>query len=75
MANSCDVCNKTYNKAKYVNKLRGQYNRAKQTKIQKVNLQTKKIDGLKLRICTKCIKSMTKIKKTKPKTVKTPAAS
>lgn len=64
MANICQVCNKTYNKAMHVNKLRGQYNRCG-IKIQKPNIQKKKIGGVKLNICTTCIKTMTKLRKVK----------
>lgn len=66
MAKICDVCGKTYNKAQYVNKLRGKYNPAG-IKIQKPNLQKKKVDGVMILLCTNCIKSMTKVKKPRKK--------
>jgi ribosomal protein L28 len=62
MARSCDICHKTYNKAQYLNKLRGQYNRAG-IKIQKANLQKKKVGGVQMLLCTKCIKNLSKIKR------------
>ncbi|MBU2025588.1 MAG: hypothetical protein ABIC19_01095 [Patescibacteria group bacterium] len=61
MAKSCDICGKTYNKAQHVNKLRGQYNRCG-IKIQGANLQKKTVAGLRVRLCTTCIKTMTKVK-------------
>jgi len=70
MARSCDICHKTYNKAQYVNKLRGQYNRAG-IKIQKANLQHKKVGGVKMLLCTKCIKNLTKVRKEVKRKVKT----
>jgi len=70
MAKVCDICGKTYNKAQYINKLRGKYNPSG-IKIQRPNLQKKKIDGVAMILCTNCIKSMTKTKRTrKPATVK-----
>jgi ribosomal protein L28 len=62
MAKSCDICGKTYNKAQYVNKLRGNYNPAG-IKIQRPNLQKKKIEGIKMLLCTDCIKTMVKVKR------------
>jgi len=59
MSRVCDICKKSYHKANIVNKLRGQYNRCG-IKKQRVNLQWKKIDGKKVRVCTKCIKTLTK---------------
>ena len=64
MAKSCDVCGKTYNKAQYVNKLRGKYNPAG-IKIQKPNLQKKKVNGLSMLLCTDCIKTIVKTKRIK----------
>jgi len=59
MSQVCEICGKSYHKANIVNKLRGQYNRAGSKK-QQSNLQRKKINGKKVRVCTKCIKSLTK---------------
>ena len=64
MAKICNICGKTYNKAQHVNKLRGQYNRCG-IKIQHPNLQKKKIGGVKMLLCTSCIKTMTKVDKKK----------
>jgi hypothetical protein len=69
MAKTCFICDKTYNKANYVNKLRGQYNRCG-TKIQKPNLQRKSINGQKQLVCTTCIKTMTKVRTPKKKAEK-----
>ncbi|MBD3244750.1 MAG: 50S ribosomal protein L28 [Candidatus Moranbacteria bacterium] len=70
MAKSCKICGKSYNKANYVNKLRGQYNRCG-IKIQKPNLQKRKIGSSRILICTDCIKTMVKIDKPKKTKVKT----
>lgn len=64
MAKLCDICGKTHNKAKYVNKLRGKYNRCG-IKTQKPNLQFKKIDGLRILVCSNCLKALTKMPRTK----------
>ncbi|MBD3238119.1 MAG: hypothetical protein GF332_00570 [Candidatus Moranbacteria bacterium] len=68
MAKTCEICDKRYNKAQHVNKLRGQYNRCG-IKIQKPNLQKKHINGSKILVCTDCLKTMVKVRK--PKTAKT----
>ena len=69
MAKICPICGKTYNKAQYVNKLRGKYNPAG-IKIQKPNLQKKKVNGMSMLLCTNCINSMTKVDKPRKKTAK-----
>ncbi len=62
MSRVCEICGRSYHKANIVNKLRGKYNRAG-SKRQLVNLQWKIIDGKKVRICTKCLKSQSKTQK------------
>ncbi|MAG11292.1 MAG: 50S ribosomal protein L28 [Parcubacteria group bacterium] len=61
MARTCDLCQRGSNKI---------YSRSKShistIKRQHVNLQNKKINGMRVRICTRCIKS---IKKTEAKAV------
>lgn len=69
MAKVCDVCGKTYNKAQYINKLRGKYNPSG-IKIQRPNLQKKKINGVAMVLCTGCIKSMTKTKRNRKASAK-----
>jgi len=61
MSRVCDICEKSYHKANIVNKLRGKYNRAG-TKKQKVNLQSKIIDGKKITICVRCLRTLAKKK-------------
>ena len=59
MSRVCDICKKSYHKASIVNKLRGNYNRCG-TKKQRVNLQSKVVNGKKMKLCVKCIKTLTK---------------
>lgn len=59
MSRVCDICGRSYNKASIINKLRGNYNRCG-TKKQRINLQSKIIDGKKTKICVRCIKSLSK---------------
>lgn len=62
MSRVCEICKKDYNKASIINKLRGNYNRAGKKK-QRANLQSKIIDGKKVSICVKCIRTLSKQKK------------
>ncbi len=59
----CEICKKSYQFANRRVKLRGKYNPTGKHK-QKANLQSKKIDGKKMLVCTKCLKTILK-KKTK----------
>ncbi len=59
MSRVCEICGRSYHKASIINKLRGNYNRAG-VKKQRVNLQSKVIDGKRVKICTKCLKSSLK---------------
>lgn len=64
MSRVCEICNKTYNRANIINKLRGRYNRAGMKK-QRANLQSKVIDGKKVTICVNCLRTLTKEKAAK----------
>lgn len=55
----CEICKKSYQIAITRTKLRGKYNPTGKHK-QKANLQNKKIDGKRMLICTKCLKTLTK---------------
>jgi len=57
MAKKCDLCGR--GSTKDANR---SHSNIKTTKRQHVNLQSKKIDGKKLKICTKCLKTMVKMK-------------
>lgn len=59
MSRVCDICGRSYHKASIINKLRGNYNRAG-TKKQRVNLQSKVVDGEKKKICVKCMRTISK---------------
>lgn len=59
MSRVCEICGRSYHKASIINKLRGNYNRAG-VKKQRVNLQSKVVDGKRVKICTKCLKTSLK---------------
>ncbi len=59
MSRVCEICGRSYHKASIINKLRGNYNRVG-VKKQRVNLQSKVVDGKRVKICTKCLKSSLK---------------
>lgn len=59
MSRVCDICGRSYNKASIINKLRGNYNRAGSKK-QRVNLQSKVINGQKVKVCVKCVRTLGK---------------
>ncbi|MBM3256317.1 MAG: 50S ribosomal protein L28 [Candidatus Moranbacteria bacterium] len=59
MAKVCSICGRNYHKANIINKLRGKYNRAG-IKKQRINLKWKVVDGKRVRICTRCIKTKTR---------------
>ncbi|MCK5211653.1 50S ribosomal protein L28 [Candidatus Parcubacteria bacterium] len=58
MAKKCDLCGRTSTKG-----MSRSHSNIKTIKRQHINLQTKKIDGKKVTACTKCLKTMIKIKK------------
>jgi ribosomal protein L28 len=57
MARKCDMCGRASTKD-----ASRSHSKVKTTKRQHINLQTKKIDGQKMKICTKCLKTMVKLK-------------
>ncbi|MBU0722064.1 50S ribosomal protein L28 [Patescibacteria group bacterium] len=57
MAKKCDICGRGSTKD-----ASRSHSNIKTIKRQYINLQIKKIDGKKLNVCTKCIKTMAKVK-------------
>ena len=58
MAKKCDLCGRGSTKD-----ASRSHSNIKTIKRQYINLQTKQIDGKKIKVCTKCLKTMVKIKK------------
>ena len=52
---NCDICQRTPLKGNAVS-----HSNRKTIRRQKLNLQSKIIDGKKIRVCTRCIKTMVK---------------
>jgi len=52
---NCDICQRTPLKGNAVS-----HSNQKTIRRQKLNLQSKKVDGKKLRVCARCIKTMVK---------------
>lgn len=57
MAKKCDICGRSSTKD-----ASRSHSNIKTIKRQYINLQSKKIDGEKKKVCTKCIKTMSKEK-------------
>ncbi|MFH1523124.1 MAG: 50S ribosomal protein L28 [Patescibacteria group bacterium] len=57
MAKKCDLCGRSSTKG-----VKRSHSNIKTLKRQNINLQSKKIDDKKMKVCTKCIKTITKIK-------------
>jgi ribosomal protein L28 len=57
MARKCDLCGRSSTKD-----ATRSHSNIKTIKRQYINLQTKIIDGKKMKICTKCLKTMVKMK-------------
>ncbi len=55
MSKSCDICGRSATKG-----AKRSHSNIKTLKRQNINLQSKKVDGIKMTICTKCIKTMAK---------------
>ncbi|MFA4871498.1 MAG: 50S ribosomal protein L28 [Patescibacteria group bacterium] len=55
MPQSCEICGRGTTKAFNVS-----HSKVKTKKTQKINLQTRKIDGKRIKICTGCLKTRTK---------------
>ncbi|PIR13019.1 50S ribosomal protein L28 [Candidatus Falkowbacteria bacterium CG11_big_fil_rev_8_21_14_0_20_39_10] len=60
MAKRCDLCGRGSTKG-----ATRSHSKIKTLKRQNINLQTKTIDGKKMKVCTKCIKTSKKDKKKK----------
>jgi ribosomal protein L28 len=60
MAKRCDVCGRGSQKD-----VSRSHSNIKTIQRQYINLQVKKIDGKKMKVCTKCIKTMAKKSKAK----------
>jgi ribosomal protein L28 len=57
MARKCDLCGRSSTKD-----ATRSHSNIKTTKRQHINLQNKIIDGKKMKVCTKCLKTMVKMK-------------
>jgi len=57
MAKKCDLCGRSATKG-----ASRSHSNIKTVKRQYINLQTKHVDGKKMKLCTKCIKTMVKMK-------------
>lgn len=55
MAKTCDICGRGSMKG-----AQRSHSNIKTLKRQNINLQTKKVEGKKLKVCTKCIKTAAK---------------
>jgi len=65
MAKKCDLCGRVATKG-----ASRSHSRIKTLKRQNINLQTKVINGIKLKVCTSCLRTLDKPKRIKNK--KTP---
>ncbi len=57
MSKKCDLCGRSSTKG-----IKRSHSNVKTIKRQYINLQTKKIDGKKMKVCSKCLKTMVKMK-------------
>lgn len=64
MAKKCDLCRRSATKG-----ASRSHSKIKTLKRQNINLQARTIDGIKLRICTSCIRTLNKPKRVKGKRV------
>ena len=55
MSKKCDLCGKSSTKG-----IKRSHSNIKTIKRQNINLQSKKIEGIKTKICSKCLKTMIK---------------
>ena len=55
MSKSCEVCGRGTNTSFNVS-----HSKVKTKRKQKINLQSKKLDGVKTKICARCIKTVNK---------------
>ncbi|MFA6422702.1 MAG: 50S ribosomal protein L28 [Candidatus Buchananbacteria bacterium] len=57
MSKSCEICGRGTNTSFHVS-----HSKVKAKRTQKINLQSKKMDGQKMKVCTSCIKTASKSK-------------
>jgi len=57
MAKQCDICGRASTKD-----AARSHSNIKTVKRQNINLQSKKINGVKKKVCTKCLKTLAKVK-------------
>lgn len=57
MAKKCDLCGRSSTKG-----ASRSHSNIKTTKRQHINLQSKNIDGKKMKVCTRCLKTISKVK-------------
>ncbi|MFH0892030.1 MAG: bL28 family ribosomal protein [Candidatus Falkowbacteria bacterium] len=57
MPKQCDICGRSSTKD-----AARSHSNIKTVKRQHINLQSKKIDGIRKKVCTKCLKTMAKVK-------------
>lgn len=62
MAKKCDLCGRGSTKG-----ASRSHSKIKTLKRQNINLQSKTIDGLKLKVCSSCLRTMVKPKRVKAK--------
>lgn len=62
MAKKCDLCRRSATKG-----ASRSHSNIKTLKRQHINLQSRTIDGLKLKVCTSCLRTMNKPKRVKAK--------
>jgi len=62
MAKKCDLCGRGSTKG-----ASRSHSKIKTLKRQNINLQSKMIDGLKMKVCASCIRTMAKPKRVKAK--------
>lgn len=69
MAKKCDLCGRGATKG-----ASRSHSKIKTLKRQNINLQTKVIDGFKVKLCTSCLRTLDKPKRVKAKKVEAKAA-
>lgn len=62
MAKKCDLCGRSATKG-----ASRSHSKIKTLKRQHINLQSKMIDGMKVKLCTSCLRTMAKPKRVKTK--------
>lgn len=62
MAKKCDLCGRSATKG-----ASRSHSKIKTLKRQNINLQSKSVDGMKVKLCTSCLRTMDKPKRVKAK--------